>query len=253
MRITRLPGIHYDVNASLICGDESNIMVDVGTSWYQLLLLERLYGKLGDDVKLDGIILTCRRYNHTGGAAFLKKELGTTVYAHPNASQALSTGDFFTTWANRFDSDMPPVDTEPIIDAQKFQIGDGEIEIVEFPGHSNDSIGVWQAERGVLISGPTIPRIDSPARWDQPTGCLTDLRDSVARILDLEADMLIPAHGETIKGAKLIADVLQVHLNFLEEIVEGKGVMPKSWPRPSQTCNYLSPRPAWATFETDAG
>ena len=245
MRITRLPGIHYDVNSSLISSGESNFIVDVGTSWYQLLLQERIRGKLGEETDLDGIILTCRRYNHAGGAAFIKEEFDTKVYIHPSASQALSTGDFFTTWANRFDSDMPPLETEPLSDSQKFNVGDGEIEIIELPGHCNDSVGVWQAERELLISGPTIPRADSPARWDQPTGCLPDLLDSVERIIDLDLELLIPAHGETIKGKDKISSILEQHQKFLSSAIDSEGTVPKSWPRPSQTCNYLTPRPAW--------
>ena len=83
MRIIRLPGIHHDVNATLICGDAGNYLIDVGTSWYQLLIQERIRGKIGDDGKLDGVILTCRRYNHSGGAAFLHEEFSAPVYAHP--------------------------------------------------------------------------------------------------------------------------------------------------------------------------
>ena len=75
MRIIRLPGIHHDVNATLICGEQGNYIVDVGTSWYQLLLQERLMGKIGDEGNLEGIILTCRRYNQSGAAAYLKKLL----------------------------------------------------------------------------------------------------------------------------------------------------------------------------------
>ena len=245
MRIIRLPGIHHDVNATLICGEQGNYIVDVGTSWYQLLLQERLMGKIGDEGNLEGIILTCRRYNHSGAAAYLKEEFATRVYAHPNAAQALSTGDFFTTWANRYDSDMPAVETEPIIEGQRFEVGDGAIEIIELPGHCNDSIGVWQAERGVFIAGPTFPKMDCPARWDQPTGCLPDLLGSIERIIQLQPDTLIPAHGDSIRGGEAIAEMLERHHTFFTERVKSEGEFPTKWPRPSQTCNYLTPRPAW--------
>lgn len=245
MRIIRLPGIHHDVNATLICGEQGNYMVDVGTSWYQLLLQERLRGKIGEEGELDGIILTCRRYNHSGGAAFLKEEFSTRVFAHPNAAQALSSGDFFTTWANRYDSDMPPLETEPIIEAHSFEVGDGTFEIIELPGHCNDAIGVWQADRGVFIAGPTIPKADCPSRWDQPTGCLPDLLASVERIIQLQANTLIPAHGDSIRGAEEVAEILEKHRAFFVERIAAGGELPRNWPRPSQTCNYLTPRPSW--------
>ena len=175
----------------------------------------------------------------------MKEEFATRVYAHPNAAQALSTGDFFTTWANRYDSDMPAVETEPIIEGQRFEVGDGAIEIIELPGHCNDSIGVWQAERGVFIAGPTFPKMDCPARWDQPTGCLPDLLGSIERIIQLQPDTLVPAHGKSIRGSEAITEMLERHHAFFTERVEDEGEFPTKWPRPSQTCNYLTPRPAW--------
>ena len=245
MRIIRLPGIHHDVNATLICGDAGNYLIDVGTSWYQLLIQERIRGKIGDDGKLDGVILTCRRYNHSGGAAFLHEEFSAPVYAHPNAAQALATGDFFTTWANRYDSDMPPIETEELVDGQLFAIDDASIEIVETPGHCNDAIAVWQAEKSVLIAGPTIPRAQSPARWDMPTGCAPDILDSIETLLELEAETLIPAHGEAIRSKSAIEDILNRHHTFFAEVIEDDGNMPHLWPRPAPTCNYLTPRPTW--------
>lgn len=244
MRILRLPGIHHDANAILVSGSDSTMLVDVGTSWYQLLVEERVRGRLLESQAIDGIILTCRRFNHAGGAAHLSEAFSAPVYIHPNGSQAVSSGDFFTTWASRYDSDFPPVETEEIVGGQSFDLGDGSIEIIETPGHSTDAIAAWIPEKSVLVAGPTIPKVDAPARWDQPSGCLPDLVTSIETLIDLEVKTLVPVHGETIRGSD-VEVIIQRHLDFFIDVEHNDGVIPQKWPRPARTCNHLTPRPAW--------
>ena len=71
MRIIRLPGIHHDANAVIFAGSESNVLVDSGTTWYQMLQVERINGHLkhkGSESQLDRILLTSRRYPFSGAA-----------------------------------------------------------------------------------------------------------------------------------------------------------------------------------------
>ena len=56
MRIIRLPGIHHDANAVIFAGSESNVLVDSGTTWYQMLQVERITGHLKQkEVKVNWI------------------------------------------------------------------------------------------------------------------------------------------------------------------------------------------------------
>ena len=110
MRIVRLPGIHHDANAVLLMDSEQAILIDSGTAWYQLLQQERIVGQLGEDLTLREIVLTSRRYPFSGGCASISERFeNVPIKAHASAISSLATGDFFTTWANRFDSDMPIV------------------------------------------------------------------------------------------------------------------------------------------------
>ena len=135
MRIVRLPGIHHDANAVLLIGSEEAILIDSGTAWYQLLQQERIIGQCGEACKLREIVLTSRRYPFSGGSLSISEHFGSIpISAHHSAISSLSTGDFFTTWANRFDSDMPRFDVEGI-DGNSVKILDDEsIEILEAPG-----------------------------------------------------------------------------------------------------------------------
>ena len=76
VRIIRLPGIHHDANAVIFSGSDSTILIDAGTTWYQMLQVERISGHLGEDVGLDKILLTSQRYPFAGGAKHVSDKFG---------------------------------------------------------------------------------------------------------------------------------------------------------------------------------
>ena len=144
MRIVRLPGIHHDSNIVLVIGTLGCIIIDAGTSWYQSLQVERIQGILADNdgekPAVDRILLTSRRFPCSGGANFLSSEFKKCpAYSHGGQS-SLETGDFFTTWANRFDSDMPNTTTQSVSDGEVFVLGNGQICAMSLPGHSTDNM-----------------------------------------------------------------------------------------------------------------
>ena len=62
MRVLRLPAIHHDANLVVVGGSMGSLVIDAGTSWYQGLQVERIKGVLGEEGRLDRILLTSRRY-----------------------------------------------------------------------------------------------------------------------------------------------------------------------------------------------
>ena len=256
MRIIRLPGIHHDANAVVFSGSESNLLVDAGTTWYQMLQVERISGHLNKDdnlnQSLDSILLTCRRYPFAGAAKHISEENGNIpIYVHSDALSVLETGDFYSTWANRYDSDMPSTKCTSVSQGDSFDLGDGEIIAISLPGHCSDGMGYYEKERGVLVAGPTIPRADSPSRWDMPGGSLPELITSLKTIQDLNPTSIVPARGPTIKGSDRMTDVLNQHLSFLEECLESDGEVPRSWPRPAKTAYFLTSEPPWPLHEKE--
>ena len=93
MRIIRLPGIHHDANAVIFAGSESNVLVDSGTTWYQMLQVERITGHLkqkGSESKLDRILLTSRRYPFSGAAKHIAESFGNIpIHIHSDPQQML--------------------------------------------------------------------------------------------------------------------------------------------------------------------
>ena len=256
MRIIRLPGIHHDANAVIFSGSESNILVDAGTTWYQMLQVERIKGHLNQkgnsEQKLDRILLTSRRYPFAGAAKHISEANGDIpIHIHSDAISVLETGDFYSTWANRYDSDMPSTNCEPIAQGDAFGLGDGEIIAISLPGHCSDGMGYFEQNRGVLISGAIIPRADSPCRWDMPGGSLPELITSLKTIQDLNPSSVVPSRGPAIRGAQRIDEVVSQHLSFLEECQDNDGLVPRSWPRPARTAYFLTSEPPWPQKEVE--
>lgn len=256
MRIVRLPGIHHDSNVVLAIGTLGNIIIDSGTSWYQSLQVERIQGIISvdpsDSVRIDRILLTSRRFPCSGGANHLASEFDNcTIHIHSEGQSSLATGDFFTTWANRFDSDMPVTNTELVNDEEVFPLGNGQICALSLPGHCTDGMGYYIPEKDMLIAGLLIPRADRPVRWDMPTGCLPDLVESLKKIRRLKLATIIPLQGPAIKGKTHVRNVLTRHIEFFENCIATDGLPPKSWARPAQTALWLTPHPPWPLEERE--
>ena len=107
MRVIRLPGVHHDSNSVLICDSGEGTLIDCGTSWYQILIEERIRGQLPKNTEVSSILLTSRRFNHCGASSYLSSAFNAEIYIHKSAVNSLAGADHFSTWASRFNSDMP--------------------------------------------------------------------------------------------------------------------------------------------------
>lgn len=252
MKVVRLPGIHHDGNVVLVSGALGHLLINAGTSWYQALQVERITGQLGEH-RLDRILLTSRRFPVSGGAAHVAAAFdGVPVHIHADGQAALANGDFFTTWANRYDSDMPRTATESLSEDDVFPMGDGEVIPLHLPGHASEGMGFHIPHLSTLVVGALLPRADRPTRWDLPGGSLMDIIDSIKRMKRLNVSSLVPLQGPAIRGVEHVQDVLDRHLAFFEEAAENDGNPPSSWDRPAPTAVWLTPRTPWPLEEQES-
>ncbi len=203
MRVIRLPGIHHDSVCTLICGDAATVIVDVGTTWYQLNIEQRIKAQLEkiDAAPVTAIILTHRHYDTAAAALHLSESFNAPIMAHPDAIVPLSANDQLTTWASRFDSDTPHMVAVPIQDVWNYDIGGAEVVALHTPGHTSCHLSVHIPAQKLLIAGDLIPAAGHPSRWDLPTGNIIQMRDSIQRIIELDLEMIVPSRGESIDGA----------------------------------------------------
>ena len=79
MRAIRLPGIHHDSNSVLISDSRDACLIDCGTSWYQLLVEERIRGQLPEKTEISSIFLTSSSKPGIPGRPFLYCTLSNMV------------------------------------------------------------------------------------------------------------------------------------------------------------------------------
>ena len=168
----------YTSNAWLVTGDwraleDRTTLIDAGTDPLVVQRIKDSDPGLGKR-KLDQMILTHNHYDHTGNVTALKDLFQPTVLA----------------WsASRIDVDRQ------VVDGERIRIGERNFEIIHMPGHSQDSILLFDEEEGVLFSGdsPLVIRSDG---GQYETGFVQVLE----RLTRLPIRIMYPGHGKPLEG-----------------------------------------------------
>ena len=109
--------------------NDGTCIIDPGTTWYQSNLVERLKPHLDQRSPVTTILLTHRHFDTCAAAPYIADQFGASIRIHEDAVASLSGGDLFTTWASRYDSDMPIINALPLKDGEIISLGDVEIEV----------------------------------------------------------------------------------------------------------------------------
>lgn len=152
---TGMMGLEQFCGIYLIRGNR-NVMIDAGTSECAGRLIARLSGT---GFNPDYVVVTHNHHDHIGALAALKKEYksmkivsgrcGYDRLKDPNEINSLFTEEVF----EPFD-DIIVLDDGEVLDA-----GDRKLKIIYTPGHSNDSISVYDIGEKIVFPG------DLPGDW----------------------------------------------------------------------------------------
>lgn len=75
-----------------------------------------------------------------------------------------------------------------------------ELGIIHTPGHSPGSISICWPEQKALFTGDVIFK-DGIGRTDLPMGNGEQLKESIQKLSSVEAEFLLPGHGDIVTGA----------------------------------------------------
>ena len=239
-----MPGIHHDTSISIVAGSEKSVLIDSGTSWHQVNIEERINSKIELLPKIKAILLTHRHYDTSGAANFLSERFEAPIFIHPNASNSLISNDQLTTWASRYDSDMPVTETIPLTEGWEMNLGGGSIRCIYTPGHTKCHSSFFIPELSILFAGDLIPSPQHPGRTDFPTGNILDMLESIKKVIALNPKVIVPSRGRIIQE-KEVRKVLEKHRDFFVSLIENVGELPQEWPKPASTCMWWSPIPEW--------
>jgi len=180
MRVIELsqPSTIYTCRSYLLLGDwnllsDVNTLIDPGTDGSVIREIETLSTGCGK-VPVEQVILTHNHFDHSAGVEIFKQRYGARVYA----------------W-----NDDKNVD-ELLRDGQLIKAGDDQLQVLHTPGHSSDSVCLYNLAQRILFSGDTQLRIRSVGEYFAP-----EYIESLRRLSTLRIDQIYSGHDEHVKNS----------------------------------------------------
>ncbi len=193
---------------SYILGDDRAILIDVG---HQRHVNHLLQGMEADGVSTDSIdlIITthCHPDHHEAVPVFLDGRVKATYHREEANYLSREGGAFY----QMMGVPIPAVPVEFYLQEGTLQVGESLYHIIHTPGHSPGAICVYWAERKVLVTGDLV-FYRGVGRTDFPGGDGKQLIESIEKVRKLEVEILLPGHGEMIRGTNQIRE----NFDFIE-------------------------------------
>jgi glyoxylase-like metal-dependent hydrolase (beta-lactamase superfamily II)/8-oxo-dGTP pyrophosphatase MutT (NUDIX family) len=185
MRTRPLPPSQH-TNAYLI-GESEMALVDPGSD--DPAELESLFALIDHLVsegrRLATIVVTHHHPDHVGGVAAVRERYRVRVAGHPRLAEHL------------------PIDVA-IADGEWLPLapglGDWRLEARWTPGHTRDSISLWQPRIRAAFVGDLMVGGRGTVIVDPPDGDMRDYLETLDRLAALDARTLYPAHGSPFGG-----------------------------------------------------
>jgi glyoxylase-like metal-dependent hydrolase (beta-lactamase superfamily II) len=168
-------------------------LVDAGCGHATGRLFENI-AKCGvDPQEIKYLLITHCHYDHTGGAAAVKKRTGAEIIAHRLDAAFLESGDNTVTAAGWYGEEITPfkVDRKLAGSSEEITLGGRKIEAIHIPGHSPGSVVFLTESDGlkVLFAQDVHGPLDS-SFLSNPA----DYQKSLKTLLDIGADILCEGH-----------------------------------------------------------
>lgn len=209
-----VPGVHrikrtWGCNVYIIPG-ESPLMIDAGFP-VDFRRVEKRLRRLGVDSLLT-VVATHYHLDHTGAIHRLADSFELSIAAHSLDAPVMEGTKPYDIYKldilrRAYYKVLSPLFRYQYVDVDlRLEEGYrlealGGLEVIHLPGHTEGSIGLYQADRGILFSGDTIRNengvLDGPP--SQFTPDLDKAYEGISRkVLDLDFEVLLPGHGEPV-------------------------------------------------------
>jgi glyoxylase-like metal-dependent hydrolase (beta-lactamase superfamily II) len=153
---------------------------------------KKILEAVGDRV-VDSIVLTHRHYDHTGALRSLVKKTQAELIAYPLDSKGLPKDHSIKTFLQSFATRKVAV-TRTVDEDDFIAVGDGQLRVLHTPGHTIDSICLYDEKDHILIAGDTL-FYGAVGRTDLPTGDAAQQRESLRKLIKLPDDTAVhPGH-----------------------------------------------------------
>jgi len=197
-----------DAAIYLIKFGQESALVDAGCGMATDRLFENIRKCGVDPQAMKYLLITHCHYDHTGGAAELKRRIGLHIVAHALDAPFLEAGDNRVTAANWYGARIEPfrVDTKLAGSRGLVMLGGRKVEAVHVPGHSPGSVVYLTESDGlrVLFAQDVHGPLDASFQSNRK-----DYRQSLKMMLAMEADLLCEGHFGVYRGKAEVADFIR--------------------------------------------
>jgi glyoxylase-like metal-dependent hydrolase (beta-lactamase superfamily II) len=197
-----------DAAIYLISVEGEAVLIDSGCGHATDMLLANIESTGTPLDAIHQMLLTHCHFDHTGGAADLRRRLNCSVVAHALDAPAIETGDPVVSAASWYSDQLSPcIVDRKLNQSQEFlHVGARMIEAIHIPGHSPGSVAYLFTSCGQRIlfgqdvHGPLHPDLQSNAK---------DYQASLHRLLEIDADVLCEGHYGVFSGKADVADFIE--------------------------------------------
>lgn len=197
-----------DAAIYLIKFEKEAALVDAGTGRGTERLLANIK-KCGVELQqIRLLLITHCHYDHTGGAAELKRRIGLEIVAHQLDALYLETGDNRVTAASWYGAALESFRVDRKLTGHKEEIllGGRKIDVFHAPGHSPGSVVYLTESDGLKVlfahdvHGPLDPGLLSNRK---------DYEKSLEMLLSIGADVLCEGHYGVYHGKSEVENFIQ--------------------------------------------
>jgi glyoxylase-like metal-dependent hydrolase (beta-lactamase superfamily II) len=182
-----------DAAIYLVRFDGKAALVDAGCGYGHSRLKKRISECLSRDVPIEYLLLTHCHFDHTGGAAAVRKDFGCRIVAHELDASYLESGDNEVTAASWYGERLEPLAIDIKLQGEEstLTVGSGTITAIHWPGHSPGSVVyTTQIDDQLVLFGQDVHGPIHPALLSDEN----QYQASLKKLVDLNADLLLEGH-----------------------------------------------------------
>lgn len=195
------------VNCYLVQTSAGYLLIDTGTSKRRDQLVSRLASKGCTPGNLRLVLLTHGDFDHTGNAAYLRREFGAQIAMHQDDAGMAENADMFWNRSSgnpiirslapilfgfpRSDRFVPDLYVDDGYDLSEYGL---DAQVLSLPGHSKGSTGILTGN-GDLFCGDLLENTHGPSIngiMDDSAAC----EASIEKLRTLEINTIYPGHGQ---------------------------------------------------------
>jgi glyoxylase-like metal-dependent hydrolase (beta-lactamase superfamily II) len=193
----------YENNCNTyVIGGARTVLIDPGHSTF----IEPLFSQMEEDgLSPDAIDLIVSTHSHPdhieGLTAFLDKPTKTAM-SEEEERYLYETGRLLFEMMGR---PLPNFRIDFYLKEGSLHLAGNRFDVLHTPGHSPGSLSIYWPERKALFTGDVV-FCGGIGRTDFPEGNSGQLMASIERLSQLETDILLPGHGEIIRGRDAVIE-----------------------------------------------